>query len=133
MGKECRSGQMGPNIRENGMKERPTGKESLFMLMGIYTMVNGRMIRLMVMEFTSIAMGLDIKVIGRTIYNAAMVNKSGRTAANTKDCIKMEGSMVSANIYGQMAASIRAVGSIIKYKVMESIYGLMVGLTKEIG
>ena len=53
------------------------GMVNLFMLMVMYIKANGKMIKQMAMEFILIVTGLNIKDIGKMIYNAVMVNNHG--------------------------------------------------------
>ena len=65
---EFNIGLMELNIMGAGKKIKPVEKESLYTPMEIYIKVNGKMIRLLALEFTFIqSLKLNMKVIGKTI------------------------------------------------------------------
>lgn len=74
MGKVLRFGLMGPSIKVCGFRERQLERVYLLIFMGIHIMVSGRMIKLMVMEYTfMLRLVQSIRVIGRMICSMGQV------------------------------------------------------------
>lgn len=98
------------------------------------------MIRLKVMGYIYTRMAQNMKGIGRMIYKMDMELKFGNSlnetyllgemGANMKDSIRKARNLIKVDINGQTEVSMWDNGSIIKFVVLESTNGLMVGNTK---
>jgi len=64
MGMEHKYGQMAPNMRAIGKMIRQKAPEDLFMLMGTFTLVNGKKTKQMVKVSIHILMGQNMKGTG---------------------------------------------------------------------
>lgn len=76
MGTGYKHGQMEQNMMANGVRIKHVDKECFIMLTVIYLMENGKMIKLMVTEFTLTLMELVMKVFGKMIFNMEKGKKS---------------------------------------------------------
>ena len=64
------------------------GQENFFILMEMFMLENGKIIKLMDMENINIKMGPDMKVFGKTTYSMARVSKLGLMVAYIKEFTK---------------------------------------------
>ena len=76
--------------------------DDLFMLMAIYTMESGKMIRPMAMEYTATQMVPDMKDNGLRTSKMEKAKRHGQTVAATREHIKTERSMGLVNSNGLM-------------------------------
>ena len=77
------------------------------MLMVMYMMVCGKMIKLMVKEFIAIQMVQNTKATGQKINNMVKELKLGQMEQNMKETTFMEKSMVMEDSHGQMGVHIQ--------------------------
>jgi len=93
--------------------------------MVMFTMVNGRTIKLMALVFTITLTVQDMKVNGSKTNNMVKVKKFGPTTPATRANTKMERSMVMVNSYGLMVQPILVISSITTFTALAFILGLM--------
>lgn len=84
---EYRFGLMELNMKDNGNIIKLMVRGNSLMLMGIFMMVIGKMIWLVVMEYMFILMVQNMKVNGLMINNVDMVMKYGLMVQNIEDII----------------------------------------------
>ena len=84
------------------------------MLMVMYLMVNGKMIKQMDLEFMCIKMDLDMKDIGEMIFNMVWVMRYGVMDQSMLECIKMVKRVEMVGINGLMDLIMKVNGLIIK-------------------
>ena len=101
------------------------GRVNLFMLMVIYMMETGQMIKLQVLEFIIIIMGQNMKVNGQMIFNMEKVYKPGLMVVNIRDGITQEKKMVKESMFGKMEVTIVVIGQTIKLRGLGYIIGRM--------
>ena len=101
------------------------GRVNLFMLMVMYMMETGQMIKLQVLEFIIIIMEQNMKVNGQMIFNMEKVYKLGLMVVNIRDGITQEKKMVKESMFGKMEVIIVVIGQIIKSQGLEYIIGRM--------
>lgn len=87
---EFKYGRIMQNMKVNGEKIWHTVRENFGMQMVMCTMENGKKIKLMVMEFTSISMGLSMKESGSMISKTVKAWKVGKMEAGMKEDTKEE-------------------------------------------
>lgn len=88
MVKAFKYGLMEPGMMECGPKEKLLVRVNSLMLMEIFMMANGKMIKLMVMESIFMQkLEQDTKVIGKTICNMALELKLTHKVINMKECL----------------------------------------------
>ena len=80
------------------------------MLMVMYLMVNGKMIKQMDLEFMCIKMDLDMKDIGEMIFNMVWVMRYGVMDQSMLECIKMVKRVEMVGINGLMDLIMRVNG-----------------------
>lgn len=85
MAKECKYGQMAAYTKATGRETRPMAKADSFMLMEMYTLVAGLMIKQKAMVFILIQMVLSIKETGKKINNMVKVKRPGLMEHLTKE------------------------------------------------
>ena len=78
---------MAQYMKDGGKIIKQMEKADLYMLMEMYMMAIGLMIKLMVLVYTAIQMVLNMKDIGKKINKIGMVLKYGLTEQNMKDNI----------------------------------------------
>ena len=110
MGKVYKHGPMELYMRGNGFWAKHKGKESFHILMEMYMMVNGRMIRQMVTVHIIMRMMQSIRGILKTIFNMVKVEKFGKMVQFLKEHIKRERNMEWGIIVGAMVATILEIG-----------------------
>lgn len=81
-------GQMEQDIRDNGETTRLMDMENLFMSMGIFTKVNGLMIKHKGKELITTTMVLNMKDNGNKISSMDMGMRLGQIIVNIKAIIK---------------------------------------------
>ena len=91
---ELKCGKMGPSTMVNGHVIRLMVMVHFVMQMVMSMKVNGRMIKPMVSEFTSILMALNSKDHGLKINKRDKVLKPGLMEPNMKGPIKLDKKMV---------------------------------------
>jgi hypothetical protein len=133
MGMESRYGQMVQDMKVSGNSIKPLEKVYSIMLTEIYLMDNGNMIKLMASEPTIMLTAVSMKANGLTIFKMEKVKKRGKMGQLTKVAIKKGKSTVRVYMFGAMVVFTTVNGSVIKYKELELINGLMVAITKESG
>ena len=87
---ECKFGLIALAMREIGATTKPMAKVNLFMLMEMFTMVNGAMIKLKAKEPTLTLMELTTKVSGSMINSTVKELKAGPMVQDMKEITKME-------------------------------------------
>jgi hypothetical protein len=102
--------------------------------MVIFIKENGRTIRQTVTEYIFIRkLELNIKDIGKMICSMVPAFKYTQMATNTKECLNKEKEMDREHIILQKVKYIKVNGTMEKLKVSESVLGLMVKNTRDIG
>jgi hypothetical protein len=133
MGMECRFGQMGQDMKVNGNSIKLLEKAYFIMSTEIFLTVSGNMIKQMDSEPTTTLTVVSMKASGLTIFKMVKDKKHGKMDQLTKVATKKAKSMVRDYMFGVTEVSITVNGSVIKYKVLELINGLMAVFTKESG
>jgi hypothetical protein len=133
MAMESNYGLMVLVMKDNGMRIKLTVEAYFIMLMEIFLMVNGRMIKQMVLELIIMRTAVNMKGIGLMIYKMARVKKLGKINQLMKATIRKVKNMDKEGICGAMVVFIMETGLIIKFKDLVVIVGLMVESTKAIG
>jgi hypothetical protein len=82
--------------------------------MEIFIKANGKMTKLMALEFIFMLMVHNIQVFGKMINKMEMGHKNGQMEVNIKDHINWVKKMVKASIYGQMEVITKVIGKITK-------------------
>lgn len=103
------------------------------MLIAIFTMDNGKMIRHMDLGNTRILMEPNMKVIGQTINNTVRVEKNGLMELSTKAITSMVKKMDLENSYGLIDPVTKEIFSIIIFTGMGNINGQMEDCLSVIG
>lgn len=85
------------------------------------------------MEFLYIIQEVDIKGIGKMIFNMDLELKLGQMGINIKANMLLERKMDRVIIFGKMGAIIKEIGLIIKLKVLVYMYGVIKEDMKVIG
>ena len=105
-------------------------RENLFMSTVISMTDNGLMIKLMVMESTSMQMELNKMESGRMIFSVAMESKLRQTSQSMKVSINSEKNTESEAINGMMDQCTTDIGRRTKYQALVFIPGSMDGVTR---
>ena len=111
--------------RVGGWITKPTVLEDLSMLMVMFMMDTGLMIKHMVTVFTAILMELDMKENGKKISNTEMDLKPGQMAQNSVDNTSKERNTEKVLSLG--LTDLLTLDNLLRttFKEMESITGLM--------
>ena len=133
MEKEFKHGLMVVYIKVNGEIIKQMEEENLYIQIKIFMMENGLMISHKDMEYFSIIMVQDIKVIGKMTFNMALVNKYGLTDDIIKVNISKVKNRVKENINGLIILYMMDNGNKIKLKGLENIIGQMENHIKDFG
>lgn len=120
---ENKLGQMVLSTLENGEKIVLMVKVNSFMLMVIFMMDFGLMIKLMDLEFTSTLMELNMKECGKMISNTERVLKHGQTNHVMKEITLLAANMVLVAISGMMVHNIWETGKKTRSQVLVSTLG----------
>lgn len=102
MGMENKNGPMVRATKEIGLTIKLTDTENFFMLMEIFTRVNGEMIKPMGKETIFMQMAPNIQEIGKMISNMVLVLKHGQMELFTKVNITKEKRMVKESLLSRM-------------------------------
>ena len=93
-------GQMGHVMRATGNLIKPMARANLFILLGTFIMVNGKMIKLMDMEFSPILIvRQNTKGSGWTIFSMARESKLMGMGTCMKVYSRMEKDMAKENTF----------------------------------
>ena len=133
MDMENKHGLTVQSILVNGVKIVLMGRVDSFMLMEMFMMVNGQMIRRMDTGFIDMLMVQCMKGSGKMIFNMVKDQSHGQTKVNTKVNMHMDANMEQVAINGMMEASIQAIGEKIKLVAQEFTLGQMDDAMKENG
>lgn len=134
MGMGFNIGLMELNIMDFGKKIKLVEKVNSFMQMVMYMKVNGKMIKLLDLEFTYIQNHkLNTKVIGKMTRCMVQGLKFMRMGTNMKECSSKAKDVERELIIFQMVRFTRDNGTMEKLKVLESVNGLMEKLMKATG
>lgn len=121
MVKECNIGQMGQSMMANGFKIKPLARAHLHILMEICIKGNGKMIKLMGLEFIPMLnLGLSMKDTGKMICCMVLESNCMKTVINIKECLNKGKDMVKELIHLQMEQFSRVIGKMVEFKGMES-------------
>ena len=101
-------------MRENGRITRRVGRANFIMLMEMFLMESGKMIKQTDLEFMCIKMDLDMRGIGEMISNMEWAMKSGVMDRSMLECIRMERRVVMGGISGLTDLIMKVSGLIIK-------------------
>jgi len=105
MALECCIIQMGRSMKGNFDMESRKAMEESFIQMGMFTMANGLMIELMVMECSRTQQGLDMRESGKLTSNMEEEKRFLRKKAQfTKGISTKAKSMVKESLSGLMEA-----------------------------
>lgn len=105
----------------------------LFMLMEMFMMVIGKMIKLMVKEFTFISTEQNTKENGKRTHNTGMEWKNGLMNLTLKVITKMERKMKKESLVGLTDHIMKVISMKIIFMEKVFIIGVMVGVTMDSG
>ena len=124
---ENRPGKMEQSIKGSGVIIKLQEKENLLISKGIVMRDNGKMIKLMVMEYISIKKHKqNMKVFGKTICSMDQVFRLILMEINMRECINKEESMAKEHIILLMGLYMKDNGKTEEFKEKESVLGKMV-------
>lgn len=101
-------------MKVNGKITKQMGQENFSILMEMFMMEIGPMIRLMVMELIRIQMELNIKDNGRMIFSMGQAWKNGQMEVDMTEPILKEKNKDKVFMYGVMDQNILVTGLIIR-------------------
>lgn len=102
MGKESKYGKISLCMRAIGKMIELMEEEGLFMHQGMFMKDNGKMIKLMGMEYIRELMDQLILVIGTRINSTDLVFRSGMITLLMRESTSKDISMAQANLFGLM-------------------------------
>ena len=124
--KEDKSGLMDQCMKVGGRTIKLMAEEDLYMLMEMYTMVNGWMIKHTEKVFIVIQMALNIKDLGKKTNNMETAQKLGQMELNTKVSTFKAKSTEQDNLHGLIKVLIMENSLKITSKAQENTIGPMV-------
>lgn len=120
------TGPTAPNTTATGKKTRPAVKASSYMQMATSTKANGKMTRLMVLEFTSMPnLRPNTKVIGKTIQCTARELRYIQMETSIRECSNRGKDLVRGRTTFLMGRFIRGSGVVARLKGLAFASGLM--------